>query len=80
MPAVRDDNDLEALAHEIERECGPDCDDDDWALRECVLAIGYGYTKADGMPRGMMVRHHADGTRFLVEVHIEGSDTVIREL
>lgn len=80
MPAAQDEDDLEDLARAIEHDCGDGCEDDDWALRECVEAIGFGYTKAEGMPRGFMVRHHADGRRFLVEVHIDGPDTVIRQL
>jgi hypothetical protein len=54
--------------------------DEDWALRE-VLASGVaGYTREDGTPEGLLVRHDPDGTRQLVRINLDGPDTIIRAL
>jgi len=51
-----------------------------WALREVLDAGVPGYTREDDTPEGLLIRHNPDGTRQLVQINLDGPDTIIRAL
>jgi len=54
--------------------------DADWALREVLAAGVAGYTREEDTPPGLLIRHNPDGTRQLVQINLDGPDTIIRAL
>jgi hypothetical protein len=51
-----------------------------WALREVLAAGVAGYTREDDTPDGLLIRHNPDGSRQLVQINLDGPDTIIRAL
>ena len=54
--------------------------DEGWALREVLEAGVAGYTREDGTPEGLHIRHSPDGTWHLVRINLDGADTIIRRV
>jgi hypothetical protein len=77
MKVIDEPNELDELRQSfpalLEREAG-------WAPHEVLDAGVAGYTCDHNMPEGHMIRHNPDGTRQLVQINLDGPDTVIHAL